>query len=584
MRSTSDPGTDWPVPDSHGINRYLDDPSMCALLGLYLDGDLRDHIEPVLTELGGAVGGRLDDLAHSADHNPPVLAHRRRDGRDQQSVLKHPAYQELERVAFGELGLASMSHRAGALGWPGPLPHQVKYALTYLFTQAEFGLLCPVNMTDSLTRTLKRYGSPELVEAYLDRLTSTDMDQLAQGAMFMTEVQAGSDIARTATTARPEADGSWSLTGDKWFCSNADADVALVLARPEGAEPGMKGVGLFLLPRQLPDGSPNAYRIVRLKDKLGTRSMASGEIVLEGATAYLVGDVGQGFTQMAEMVNSSRLSNAVRAAGLMRRAFAEARHVSVRREAFGTPLIELPLQRRQLIKMLVVSEQARSLYMHTADLFPRADAGDETAAALVRILTPVSKFRACRDSRRVTGDAMEARGGVGYIEEYGDARLVRDAHLGSIWEGTSNIIALDVARAAHRKGCLPVLRSHLTTLLDEAGLPVEAETSLRGTLEQVVALVDALSDEGQEGTARQAATALYNICSAIIMATESVRLAEAGYGWSRLALAAMVVRHRLAPQDPLKPVAEDPELVASLVREEPVGLDAAVALFTGAGS
>jgi acyl-CoA dehydrogenase len=460
----------------------------------------------------------------------------------------------------------------------------VKYAVTYLFTQAEFGLLCPVNMTDSLTRTLRRYGSPELVEAYLDRLTSTDVAELAQGAMFMTEQQAGSDIGSTATTARPADDGSWRLTGDKWFCSNADADVTLILARPEGAPPGIKGVALFLLPRVCPDGSANSYRIVRLKDKLGTRSMASGEIVLDGATAFLVGDADRGFQQMADMVNASRLSNSVRAAGLMRRAFAEARYVSTRRAAFGTPLIDLPLQRRQLVKLLVPTEQARSTYMHIAQLFPAADAGDRTAAALIRILTPIAKFRACRDSRRVTGDAMEARGGVGYIEEYGDARLVRDAHLGSIWEGTSNIVALDVARAAHRQGCLPVLRTHLGTLLDEAALPVAVDDCLRSLLDRVFALAGTLSEKSEEAAVRQGASALYHLTSAVVMAWESVRLAEAGHGWNRLALAGMVVRHRLAPQDPLRPVVEDPGVVDMLVREEPVGLDAAATLFSGAGS
>lgn len=567
----------WPIPDSHGINRYLDDPALGALLDLYLPADLRQHLEPILRELGKAVGGRLDDLAHAADRNPPVLEHRGRDGRDRQRVVKHPAYQELERVAFGELGLAAMSHRGGVLDWPEPLPHQVKYALTYLFTQAEFGLLCPVNMTDSLTRTLKAHGSADLVETFLGDLTTTDVERLTQGAMFMTEQQAGSDVGATATVARPNPDGSWSLTGDKWFCSNADAGLALVLARPVGAPAGIRGVGLFLLPRDLPDGRRNSYRVVRLKDKLGTRSMASGEIVLDGATAYLVGDPGHGFKQMAEMVNASRLSNGVRAAGMMRRAFAEARYVSTHRSAFGHRLLDLPLQRRQLVKLLVTAEQARSLYMHTAQLFPVADSGDERARTLIRIFTPLVKLRACRDSRKVTGDAMEARGGVGYIEEFGDARLVRDAHLGSVWEGTSNIIALDVARAAHRAGCLPALRDHLDTLLEKADVPVV--TVLREYVERTFALLAVLGDKTEEAKARQAATALYSLTTAVVMTWEAGRLAAAGHGWNRLALAGMVLRHKLAPQDPLAPVVDDDATVEALVLERPVALAAALATW-----
>ncbi|HMS79197.1 MAG TPA: acyl-CoA dehydrogenase family protein, partial [Burkholderiaceae bacterium] len=262
------------------------------------------------------------------DKHPPTLSVRTRRGDDESRVLKHPAYVDMERIAFCEFGLAAMSHRGGVLGWPEPMPPAAKYALTYLLVQAEFGLCCPVSMTDSLARTLRRYGDPALVERVLPLVTALDLDGLHQGAMFMTEQGAGSDVAGTATLARERSDGTFALTGDKWFCSNPDAGFAMVLARsePVATHPGLKGVSLFLLPRRLPDGAPNAYRILRLKDKLGTRSMASGEIRLEGATAWLVGERGRGFQQMADMVNNSRLSNGVRAAGLMRRALTEALH------------------------------------------------------------------------------------------------------------------------------------------------------------------------------------------------------------------------------------------------------------------
>ncbi len=325
------------------------------------------------------------------------------------------------------------------------MPPAAKYALTYLFVQAEFGLCCPLSMTDSLTRTLRRYGDPALVQRFLPRLTTQDFDALHQGAMFMTEQGAGSDVAATATRAVPEPGGaSYRLYGDKWFCSNPDAELAMVLARIDGAPAGLAGVSLFLLPRTLDDGTANARHIVRLKDKLGTRSMASGEIRLDGARAHLVGQAGRGFQQMADMVNNSRLSNGMRAAGLMRRATSEALFIARTRVAFGRRLVELPLMRRQLLKLLLPSEQARCMVFQTADALRRADAGDSGAAALVRILTPLIKFRACRDARKVTADAMEVRGGCGYIEEWGDPQRVRDAHLGSIWEGTSNIVALDV--------------------------------------------------------------------------------------------------------------------------------------------
>ncbi|HEY3046851.1 MAG TPA: acyl-CoA dehydrogenase family protein, partial [Polaromonas sp.] len=477
-----------PVPDQHGANLYTTDPGLRALLQVYLPPELVTHLTPHLERLGALAGGTLDALANTADKNPPELQVRSRSGRDEQKVIKHPAYVEMERLAFSEYALAAISHRSDVLGWQGQMPAMAKYALTYLFVQAEFGLCCPVSMTDSLTRTLKKFGASELVQRYLPSLTSLDMDELSQGAMFMTEQGAGSDIAATETTARPDPDhpGAWLLTGDKWFCSNPDAALAMVLARVDdgkGGQPGLKGVSLFLLPRELDDGTHNHYRIIRLKDKLGTRSMASGEICLEGARAWLVGEQGRGFVQMADMVNNSRLSNGVRAAGLMRRAVSEAFFIARNRQAFGKKLIELPLMRRQLMKLLLPSEQARTMVFQTAEALRRADAGDAEALRLARILTPLIKFRACRDARKVTGDAMEVRGGCGYIEEWSDPRLVRDAHLGSIWEGTSNIVALDVIRAIRREQSLDALMVHLGQLLEETPL----DDALRASLQDVMA-------------------------------------------------------------------------------------------------
>ncbi len=533
------------VPDNHGVNLFHADPTLARVASLYLPGDLLAHLTPSLDRLGALAGGRLDTLAAVADRHPPVLHARTRAGADDQRIEKHPAYAEMEQLAFAEYGMAAMSHRGGVLGWPAPMPPAAKYVLTYLFVQAEFGLMCPVSMTDSLARTLRRFGDPALVARYLPALTSQDLDHLTQGAMFMTEQGAGSDVAVTAVRATPQPGGTWALTGDKWFCSNPDAGLAMVLARPDGAAAGLGGVALFLLPRIRPDGSANAYRIVRLKDKLGTRSMASGEIRLEGAMAYLVGDPAAGFRQMADMVNNSRLSNGVRAAGLMRRAMTEALFVARHRVAFGRRLIEMPLMRRQLAKMLVATEQARSMMLQAADALRRADAGAADAYALLRVLTPLLKFRACRDARRVTGDAMEVRGGCGYIEEWPDARLLRDAHLGSIWEGASNVVALDVLRADAREGAFDALRRHVA--------------GLAGAMPEAVPLVDrsialARQARGVETTslARKAASALYNVTSAAAMAWEAERLDDPG----RAALARMVLVHRVLPRDPL---AADPD-------------------------
>jgi alkylation response protein AidB-like acyl-CoA dehydrogenase len=530
------------IPDSQGLNLFRADPDLARLADLYLPPALVAHLLPHLDRLGALAGGTLDTLAMTADHNPPRLHQRTRRGEDLQAIEYHPAYREMERLAFGEFGLAALSHRGGVLGWASPMPPAAKYLLTYLFVQAEFGLCCPVSMTDSLTRTLRRFGDPGLVARYLPALTSQDMDLLHQGAMFMTEQGAGSDIAATVVQAEPRGDGTWSLTGDKWFCSNPDAELAMVLARRKDGPPGLKGVSLFLLPRGLPDGTPNHHRIVRLKDKLGTRSMASGEVTMNGAIAWLVGEPEAGFRQMADMVNNSRLSNGVRAAGMMRRATTEALFIAHRRLAFGKRLVDMPLMQRQLAKMLVPAEQARSMVFQTAEALRRADLGEDGAYPLLRILTPLIKFRACRDARKVTGDAMEVRGGCGYIEEWSDARLLRDSHLGSIWEGTSNIVALDVLRAATREGSLPILRDHVRGLLGNGEALPEAVPAL----DRAIALAEAARQD--VSLARQAASALYHVTSAASLAWEAARLNLP----HRLTLARLVLRHRVLPRDPLE--------------------------------
>jgi hypothetical protein len=373
------------------------------------------------------------------------------------------------------------------------------------------------------------------------------------------------------------------LYGDKWFCSNADAGLALVLARPEGAPGGTRGLSLFLLSRTLPDGNPNHYRILRLKDKLGTRGMPSGEIRLEGALAWLVGDPQQGFKQMADMINMSRLSNGMRAAGLMRRSLTEALFVARHRVAFGKPLVELPLMRRQLLKLMLPAEAARSVLFFTAGELAKADAGDEAARRRVRLLTPLIKFRACRDARKVTGDAMEVRGGVGYTEEWSDPRLVRDAHLGSIWEGTSNIVALDVLRAIRREHTLEALLPALDERIARA--PRLLAGRLAASLDKAAEFAHETASAGNEAHARQAATGLYYACASALLADEGTRLGAAGGAAAdarRQLLAFLAYVHRLAPRDPLRRVTTgyEAELADALLPETPLAPDDALRILT----
>ncbi|MGH7278137.1 MAG: acyl-CoA dehydrogenase family protein, partial [Candidatus Rokuibacteriota bacterium] len=431
------------MPVTRGLNFYLADPNLEFVCSTLLEPAVLERARPHLVEMGAVAGGELDALAADADRNPPVLRAWDERGRRVDDIVKHPAYVAMEGIAFARFGLAAMSHRDGVLGWPTPVPHVVKYALSYLFGQSEFGLLCPVSLTDSTARMLRGFGSEELKAAFLPGLTSTDVDRLRQGTQWMTEKTGGSDVGACATVARRGGDGSWRLYGDKWFCSNANAAVALTLARPEGAPAGTAGLGMFLVPKSLPDGTKNAWTINRLKDKLGSRSMATAEVTYAGAVAYVVGDLARGFRQMMEMVNVSRLSNAMRAAAIMRRSVLESVTHARARVAFGRPLADLPLLRSGLLEMLLDAEAAASVVLNAAAMLDRADAGSADDRALVRIATPLAKYWITARARTVAGESMNVRGGNGYIEEWVNARLVRDAYLGAIWEGSTNVVALD---------------------------------------------------------------------------------------------------------------------------------------------
>jgi acyl-CoA dehydrogenase len=564
------------APDCRGLNFYAIDRSLQDLLALYLPANLNAHIVPHLQRLGELAGGELDALAATADQHPPVLHARDRYGRDEEWIEFHPAYRAMERLAFGEFGLHVLSHEAGVLGWKEKLPPLVKYAFNYLFVQAEFGLLCPVNLTESASVLLERFGNETLKARYLAGMRSQDPAALLRAAQFMTEKAGGSDVGQAELTAVPE-DGQWRLWGEKWFCSNADADVSVLLARPEGAVAGGRGLGLFFMPRILPDGTRNHYRVVRLKDKLGSRSMASGEIVFEGAVAWRLGALDQGLKQMLVMVNSSRISHAARAAGMMRRCLNEALQAARRRNAFGKAVIEHPLMRRQLMKLMVPTEQALSTLLYTADMAGRAET-DPTAKRILRLLTPVVKYRACRDNIPVAAGALEARGGNGYVEDFINARLVRDAQLGAIWEGTSNINALDaIQRAVAKEGAHRDLREALEEKL-AAGLPGQFRSRLDAALAGAIGFAEQVAASPEhERFAREASSALYHATSAVLLAAEGLAIGRQGGDARRLLLARFVLEHRLAPPRPwaLDGLAWEEPAITRLLDDAPIPLDAA---------
>jgi acyl-CoA dehydrogenase len=535
------------MPDTAGMNFFEADPNLRFVLRMRLPPADFERALPLLDDAGAVAGGRLDQLARIAERNPPRLVQYNARGERVDEVEYHPAYHEMERIAFERFGLAAVSHRAGMFGWPGPVPHAVKYALSYVLIQAEFGLFCPVNMTDSLARVLRRFAEPELRDRYVPRLTATRMDELLQGAQFMTEKAGGSDVGAAETEAI--WDGGWRLSGDKWFCSNVSADLMLTLARPQGAPAGTRGLGLFLVPKRLEDGTRNRYWINRLKDKLGTRDMASGEVTLDGAFAYQVGALDRGFVQMMEMVSSSRLSNAMRAAAMTRRGLLEATTHAAGRVAFGRTLGELPLMRETLLDLILDSESAVAAVIHTGTVYDGADRGNGRDAKLLRILTPLIKLAICKRARWSTGESMEVRGGNGYIEDWVDPRLLRDAHLGSIWEGATNVIALDVLRAITREGADAVLLGDIEARLNRTSDPQAARLAalLRTLLARFggrIADLTTLPAEEREFPMRELSERLYLLYAASLLVEEADAQAALG-SYRKLLIAAEFVRRRL---------------------------------------
>ena len=351
-------------------------------------------------------------------------------------------------------------------------------------------------------------------------------------------------------------DGGWALTGEKWFCSNAGADVHLTLARPEGAASGTRGLGMFLVPKTLPDGSRNRYIIRRLKEKLGTRSMPSGEYEFHGAVAYPVGEVEHGFAQMAEMINVSRLSNGMRAAAMMRRSLLESVVHARARSAFGRPLFEHPLLREQLFEMTLDVEAALAIVLYAASALDAADAGSEFHEKLVRITTPLIKYAVCRRARTTAGMAMNVRGGNGYIEEWVNAKLLRDSFLGSIWEGAENIVALDVARAASRERAHEALFTDLDARLRSvasADTRVEAEAAQRSLQETRTRLEGLLAATPAEREPRM--THMCDRLAALVCTTLLIQEADAqaasGGGRRKLLVARAYRERHLSLTDPL---------------------------------
>lgn len=401
---------------------------------------------PQLTDLGKAAGREdVMELADQANRFGPELKPFDRYGMRINQVGFHPAYHMLQDLA--------VSHGLPNFAWnnAGQGAHVAHAALNYMFNQVEGGVLCPMAMTYAAIPALRT--TPDVAKEWLPKLLSTQYDRRdipvgekngAQMGMFMTEKQGGSDVRANTTRAVPDGDG-YRLTGHKFFCSAPMSDAFLTLAYAD------EGLSCFLVPRFTPDGQRNGLFLQRLKDKLGNKSNASSEMELQNTWGVLVGPRGKGIKTIIEMVQGTRFYCAFGSAALMRQGLVQALHHTSHRAAFQKLLIDQPLMQNVLADLALESEAAITLCLRLGRAIDEGEAGDQESAALARIGTAIGKYWICKRAPNHAYEAMECHGGPGYVEESIMPRLFRETPVNSIWEGSGNVICLDVLRALHRE-------------------------------------------------------------------------------------------------------------------------------------
>lgn len=492
------------VPPLQDYNPFDTNEALRNALNAYGASWMNDDASAFGAIMGSAA---MQEAGNLANRYPPVLKTHDRFGNRLDVVEYHPAYHRMMEV--------SMRHQIHSIAWnsskPGAyLAHSV---LAYLKQQIDEGTSCPVTMTFAVVPSLQI--DPDIAQEWLPLVLSNTYDERhipyyeKKGLTFgmaMTEPQGGSDVRANITFAKPAGSNIYSITGRKWFCSAPMSDAFLVLAQT------IKGLGCFLVPRFTPDGTKNALHFQRLKDKLGNRSNASGEVEFHGAWGRLIGEEGRGIPAIMEMVRHTRLDCAVGSAATMQRAVAEAIHHCHHRSAFGKKLINQPLMRNVLADLSLETEAATTLAMRLAKGFDDARTNEE-ALHFTRIATAVGKFWNTKRAVLVLGEALECIGGNGYVEESIMPRLYRDVPVNAIWEGSGNIQALDVLRAMEKE---PASMEAIMNYLRQAkGL----DPDLDRHLEQLYQLIG-----GREDHSFRARILVENLALAI-QAIELIRIA-----------------------------------------------------------
>src|SRR5437588_3291801 len=464
-----------------GHNWYDLDPDLQARVRRDCPPEDFEWADVKLREFGGLVGERVAPNSEVVDAHPPELRRYDQWAEEVNEIVHHPAAVDSKRALWASGYVGGFPRDEADRGRPAP---GVMLASTsYLLSQADTGLVCSLGMTSGVAGLVAAYAPPDVRDALLPGLRGDSFDSGVDGSMFLTERDGGSDLGRTVhCTARDIGDGRVLINGEKWFCSNIDGAAIVILARPEGAPEGSRGLGLYLVPRELDDGVRNRVVMRRLKPKLGTKSVPTGEVEFHDALGYALrprrgtGESGHsdagGLNRMMEMVNGSRFGVALMGLGIARRSLLESAIWCHHRSAKGRLLIDLPLVREQLVDLAVEVEAGVALAMECATAQRQHD-----AVRLRRILVPATKVAVTRLGVEAASAAVELHGGNGYCEDWHLTRQLRDAQCHPIWEGTEHICSLDVLRAMRQDAAQESVVARVDAALDgvQSGSPILGE-------------------------------------------------------------------------------------------------------------
>lgn len=537
-------------------NQYDADEALRSLLARLLPREVLGEVEPGLREMG-RISAELYPLQLADRLNEPVLTQWDAWGNRVDHIELTPLWRRAERIAAEHGVVATAYERAH-----GRFSRIHQLALAYLFTPSTDIYACPLAMTDGAARVLLDSGNQALIDRAVPHLTGRDPAAFWTSGQWMTETAGGSDVGRTETVAVQEEDGGWRLHGRKWFTSAATSQMALTLARPAGNPPGGRGLALFFVETRDEEGRLRGIRIDRLKDKLGTRKLPTAELTLDGTPAVPVLGLSDGVRAIAPMLNVTRTWNAVSAVALMRRGLALADDYARRRTAFGAALAEQPLHADTLAGLRAEWLGALHLTFRVAELLGAQEAGelDEGGRALLRVLTPLAKLTTARQSVAVASEVVEAFGGAGYVEDTGIPAILRDAQVLSIWEGTTNVLSLDLLRALEPAGGVAPVRAEMARLAAEVADPalIPVARAAEGAVARAEAWLEGASRGGRaevEAGARRLALTLGRALESALLAAHAQwemmrRVGDAGLGARRLAAHGIARLHVPLDGDP----------------------------------